>query len=1149
MNAPDDNITPPSPQAAALAKYVQVPVGLYTGVPQINIPLWELHERDVSLPVSLSYHAGGNRVDELATRVGLGWTMQAGGAVSRVVRGQADEADLGFLYFCGIYTNSSMHTGTDYEKAQRYKELSEGCLDSEPDLFSFNINGLTGTFAFNWDRSIMIASEQKVKIKANFTGSGIHAITSWELTGPDGTVYLFQDREVTNHVPILTPSMVNDPLTAGCIEKSVVSSWYVTKITPANNLGFINFTYREYLQQYYLTNSEQIMHRDLCGTQYPSAPRKERKIEITGKDLVKIETSSGMIVEFIAVKTRADIPPFSSSNPPQSAQGSNTFSLDTVVVKNNSTVVRRFAFEYDQSTGRLTLKKVRETGPPSTQQKPPYIFSYSPIQLPPVNSYSQDHWGYLNANGSGTLIPPARLRCYYSNTYYSYGGGDRSPHADLMKAGILTKIQYPAGGSTSFEYDPHDHSYSVTEVVKVPRYIDAHASTETENLVVETQSFTLNQQTNVEFSYGVGNGQNRPITGDPTIVPTIELRKDGTIWFAYRGQPINTSVGWDLPPGNYTLSVQVWMPYDYAFASVKYDEPSGTPITRIITDIAGGLRVRSITDMDGMGQSPAMVRKFIYKMDDGSSSGYGQATQVKYEYDYRYREDPNVYEPSHVTVRMASNCYMHSLTQGSTVGYRQVTTLFGESGQNGKNVSKFVSPYEVADLVSSIPPFPAAITYDYKRGALLESTDYKYVNGAYVATKKVQNAYVEKETTIDLSKVGLAVGGVEVNTGSLGAPFDVTRYALSGYQMVFGVRRPSQTIETIYENGKSYATQNNTSYDANLQFVKSTVKKVSNSKDLVTDYFYPQDFVYASPVINELKTKHNFPMLEQVTYERGTDGIKKAISGAYMQYALFGQWLLPSKSYKLTTAAPVTNFATVAASASGTVNPAYAEVSSFNTYDTQGNIVQVKSRDSENETYLWGYNKTLVVAKVQNAALNQVAYCDFEDSELGGFTFSTASGNYSTDAKTGKQSYKGPTITCNIPQAHYKLSLWAKAISGTAKITVNGMNKNIGTDWTYCEWEVVDPNSIIINVNQYYVGYTGSLSITTNGNLVDGIRLHPKSALMETYTYEPMVGLTSFSTSNNTITYYEYDGLGRLQAVRDEKRNILKSYQYQYTNQ
>ena len=49
---------------------------------------------------------------------------------------------------------------------------------------------------------------------------------------------------------------------------------------------------------------------------------------------------------------------------------------------------------------------------------------------------------------------------------------------------------------------------------------------------------------------------------------------------------------------------------------------------------------------------------------------------------------------------------------------------------------------------------------------------------------------------------------------------------------------------------------------------------------------------------------------------------------------------------------------------------------------------------------------------------------------------------------------------------------------------------------------------------------------------------------MRSVTYDPLLGKTSECDENNRITYYEYDRLGRLQFIKDEKRNVVKMYEY-----
>jgi hypothetical protein len=91
------NPIPLAPNAASFAKYGEIPVGLYTGIPSISVPIYTIQSGSLQLPISLSYHAAGVRVEEISSWVGLGWSLNAGGAIGRQVRGIADEGSGGYL--------------------------------------------------------------------------------------------------------------------------------------------------------------------------------------------------------------------------------------------------------------------------------------------------------------------------------------------------------------------------------------------------------------------------------------------------------------------------------------------------------------------------------------------------------------------------------------------------------------------------------------------------------------------------------------------------------------------------------------------------------------------------------------------------------------------------------------------------------------------------------------------------------------------------------------------------------------------------------------------------------------------------------------------------------------------------------------------
>lgn len=66
-----------------------------------------------------------------------------------------------------------------------------------------------------------------------------------------------------------------------------------------------------------------------------------------------------------------------------------------------------------------------------------------------------------------------------------------------------------------------------------------------------------------------------------------------------------------------------------------------------------------------------------------------------------------------------------------------------------------------------------------------------------------------------------------------------------------------------------------------------------------------------------------------------------------------------------------------------------------------------------------------------------------------------------------------------------------------------------------------------------------------------------KDAFISTFTYQPLVGVTSMTDPSGMTTYYNYDGLGRLietycyegNVVSSDKKRTLQQYEYHYRNQ
>ena len=146
------NILPPSPTAAELGKYGLIPVSLATGTPNIDIPLFEFKTKNLTIPISVSYNSNGIKVDEIASWVGIGWSLNCGGVISRIVRDDPDEKGFGTtLPYPEEFNTNDPKTINFITYAGNNQNA-----DFEPDLYTFNFLGYTGKFIIdrNWFNSV-----------------------------------------------------------------------------------------------------------------------------------------------------------------------------------------------------------------------------------------------------------------------------------------------------------------------------------------------------------------------------------------------------------------------------------------------------------------------------------------------------------------------------------------------------------------------------------------------------------------------------------------------------------------------------------------------------------------------------------------------------------------------------------------------------------------------------------------------------------------------------------------------------------------------------------------------------------------------------------------------------------------------------------
>ena len=121
LSAP--KVLPESPAAAAITRYIEYPVDLSNGLVQISIPLYEIVEGDIRIPISLSFHASGLRPNMRSSCwLGDGWSLSTGPSLSRSIAGGADE----YFYNSTIAETASP---TWYQLSQVASQAADVTLD------------------------------------------------------------------------------------------------------------------------------------------------------------------------------------------------------------------------------------------------------------------------------------------------------------------------------------------------------------------------------------------------------------------------------------------------------------------------------------------------------------------------------------------------------------------------------------------------------------------------------------------------------------------------------------------------------------------------------------------------------------------------------------------------------------------------------------------------------------------------------------------------------------------------------------------------------------------------------------------------------------------------------------------------------------
>ncbi|WP_345026762.1 hypothetical protein, partial [Ravibacter arvi] len=394
----------------------------------------------------------------MATSVGLSWSLQAGGAITRAVRGKPDEMSGGFFE---QPAPESSDTDAFNCYIGRLAEHDGTLMDGLQDSYFYNFNEQSGRILYANRRRT--ANQPLGSLAALTVPYKPIKIFGKTMTDVDGTIYQFggtvkgkSSTEITSHT--------------GDFSYNFASSWYLSSIISANRMDTILIEYTDpvLVSQPMLWSTTLVLKKRPSGVTEADYPRGAASRSIHTIYPAHIHFKNGQI-SFLYASDRQDL------------TGAKRLSSIVIYKRESSgTLIELKRFELEQSyfnctdgysqidytlnpdhpnspvLKRMKLNKVKEKSQGGSEL-PSHTFSYyEDVPLPIIGSYSQDLWGFYNGQNNSKLLlwdtpgyntPP-------SATY----GANRLPSFVHTRAGALKEIQYPTGGKTTFEYESHQQA-------------------------------------------------------------------------------------------------------------------------------------------------------------------------------------------------------------------------------------------------------------------------------------------------------------------------------------------------------------------------------------------------------------------------------------------------------------------------------------------------------------------------------------------------------------------------------------------------------------------------------------------------------------------------------------------------------------------
>jgi YD repeat-containing protein len=1145
LNRAPDFLNITTPNAASFGKFIDNPVSLYNGSVDISIPIYTLKDGSIELPVTLRYNTSGIKVNEEASWVGLGWNLNVGGVITQNVVGDYDDSDsnyntildkLGIInvfnpYLVPQFSNTWVYSFDSYIGSGNVGR--SGRLN--PDVFYYTYPGGAGKFVFDYrnDSIYILCRENAEKIEVVVRSNTLRpSIQEYKITTNSGIQHYFRyfTRIYSNNL-LRTSSVsyvlyksiypnnqqVDYTYTSQPIRKVSRSDVFQANLSIIEDqcdlMGYSTWTPTEEAlegAEFYLSNirttNYQINFETSGRTDLMNGLRLN-KIKIYPKDNIN---DTDKIKEFVFEY--------------------NYFSSDKNTIGWKPEVWNTTGMIYTESQNLQRLKLLAVYEQSNTMQINKYNFTYDPTQLPAKTSYSVDYWGNYNGQGGSSYLPDLKRLLwglilandekskkisekYVFNTPYANRGYDYN----FCKAGILTKITYPTGGTREIIYEPNSFTY----FTQLPTATDYINTTTTPNYSVSltdynqtldgvSKMFTIQENRLGKLEIRLSRGQHTGSYADGYFwgnlkgsSVTIVSMQNGNDLLYYdltqdchakmncfdnpscdNSDPGAIEITVDLPsiltPGTYILIVnltdnipdQTISSHGPAFAnlaaSLILSPTTNATLPLKPQEVKGcGIRVAQvINDFGGNNRTTAFFEYSSGILHDVLQYIKVHDTYLDYSSSCQKADEhgqmlSKFFRKKEVVEVFGHNTMSNPYASIGGVGYSSVKeiTKSNESDQ-GWTINEFsnAEPTSTQESVRIDNPSngkPVRIVFYLDNNTVKKEIRYNY-------SFNVAHRYfgINFRKNINAFTSVYSEKGVSFNNPDLGNPFfadkqfTIIAHPLNAYDILL------DGITTITDNVTE--TESYTYNPATLQLTSRKTLK-SDGNHLEYRYFYPNDYTFAP--YSAMKNAHILsPVIEEKIFNNG-----KYIGGSLTKYKTAtqgGQTIyVPDKKYFSALSAPLTTVPTTFSS-SGENTTVYPSANiKYENQTAYGKPQSITYNDSEQIVYLWGYNYQYPIAEIRNATYAQV-----------------------------RDALGGQTVVDRIANANTLSS----------------------------------SDSTLIR------------HLSTNTNL--------KNAMITAYTYRPLVGVQSITDPRGVVTRYNYDTFGRLQAIiRAGKQE--EAYDYRYKNE